>query len=198
MKGIECPERFEGERRAGAADDLTVEAHEAPPARRRGEQRVEFPEPRLPRGVARRWRGRSYDHIRRARGRTRPRGRCSRRCASNPRTRSEVGPHVVEQALEHPGSEKTLAPWRIRAGVVLAQSDRAPSYQLRKGGRQLYASGDGYSLRGAIRRFTGGGSERPSERGLGWDSSSVGAPGACGGGGWMRGRPGERGVGSSR
>src|SRR5207249_547896 len=55
MKGIECPERFEGERAAGAADDLIVEAHEAPPARRRGEQRVEFPEPRLPRGVARRW-----------------------------------------------------------------------------------------------------------------------------------------------
>src|SRR3989442_855545 len=43
MKGIECSERFEGERAAGAADDLIVEAHEAPPTRRRGEQRVEFP-----------------------------------------------------------------------------------------------------------------------------------------------------------
>src|SRR2546423_2271330 len=41
MKGIERTERFEGEWAAGAAEYLVVEAHEAPPTRRRGEQRVE-------------------------------------------------------------------------------------------------------------------------------------------------------------
>jgi len=40
MKGSERSERFEGERAAGAAEYLVVEAHEAPPTRRRGEQRV--------------------------------------------------------------------------------------------------------------------------------------------------------------
>jgi hypothetical protein len=40
MKGIERSERFEGERAAGAAEYLIVEAHEAPPTRSRGEQRV--------------------------------------------------------------------------------------------------------------------------------------------------------------
>ena len=40
MKGIERSERFEGERAAGAAQYLVVEAHEAPPTRSRGEQRV--------------------------------------------------------------------------------------------------------------------------------------------------------------
>src|SRR5438445_5222094 len=48
----------------------------------------------------------------------------------------EVGhDHAValrDDAPEDPGSEKPLAPWPIRPGVVLAQGDRAPPCQFRK------------------------------------------------------------------
>src|SRR5438132_3136846 len=46
--------------------------------------------------------------------------------------RSAVGLHFLEEAPEDPGSEKPLAPWPIRPGVVLAQGDRAPPCQFRK------------------------------------------------------------------
>src|SRR5437879_2228677 len=50
-----------------------------------------------------------------------------------------------------------------------------------------------YSVRRGIRRFTGGGSGRSSDRVRGWDSANVGGPEDCGGAGGIGGTP-EGGV----
>src|SRR5947207_14134239 len=55
--------------------------------------------------------------------------------------------------------------------------------------RQLSGSGDGYSVRRGISRFTGGGTGRPSERVRGCDSSNVGEPDGCVGAGGIGGTP---------
>src|SRR5438067_8419313 len=55
--------------------------------------------------------------------------------------------------------------------------------------RQLSGSGDGYSVRRGISRFTGGGTGRPSERGRGCDSSNVGEPDGWVGAGGIGGTP---------
>src|SRR5256885_12654778 len=55
--------------------------------------------------------------------------------------------------------------------------------------RQRSGSGDGYSVRRGISRFTGGGTGRPSERVRGGDSSNVGEPDGCVGAGGIGGTP---------
>src|SRR5438477_10173406 len=55
--------------------------------------------------------------------------------------------------------------------------------------RQLSGSGDGYSVRRGISRFTGGGTGRPSTRVRGCDSSNVGEPDGWVGAGGIGGTP---------